>query len=385
MQTRQAEIDGQICSLEELQADWECQKCDAQRKLDDRTAELDQRQAELDALKQELEEVRESLAADRAALASRPAEAPLPPEANIPREDLSSTDSQLASESTAAPPEAAAEPVTAQAKNGAVDLADILRRTGYSADLSDDDADTTDRPVERRGNPSAKEVTPTNITSPAPRSEGETRVRAEDDVSIDDYMSRLLARNRTDSPVARPAASTEAAPRPIRKDNDAKPDPLAAPSTAAPKTSEPLDFGPRATAPERNVDLNAMRQLANFSAKSAINTHDSKRLGVTSKIKLAVSLASAVVGIGLTVLSFSGGVHLVTMLLGFAAFAVAAYCGGNYIALTKQIMGKRMHWERHLKADGEPSGGSAEDKSQQAQEATVPEQEATAAEGAASP
>ena len=73
-----------------------------------------------------------------------------------------------------------------------------------------------------------------------------------------------------------------------------------------------------------------------------------------SRIKLAVSLSAGIAGIVLMVLSLRHGVHLLPMFLAFAAFAVTAYWGGNYIALTKQLIGKRVaELERHLHAGEE--------------------------------
>ena len=141
-----------------------------------------------------------------------------------------------------------------------------------------------------------------------------------------------------------------------------------------------------ATAPEKGIDLEAMRHLANLSAKSAIHTHDSKRLGGTSRIKLAVSLLAGVAGVALLVLSFAGGMHLMTMISAFAAFAVAALWGGNYIWLTKQMIGKRMsHLERHHKADDESPNSAAADAPQQQQEAVAAEQDANRMESETSP
>ncbi len=379
MEARQAEIDAQLHTLAECQKEWDDQQSEAQRTFDDRTAELDRRQAELDALSRVLEESKrkqaESCGADateREMTAVQPAVAETSTESQAALETSESASAIASDEPVAAPDN------STPAKSGAVDLAETLRRTGYNVDMDDHAASSDERPEEKSAGPRSDRRS-ASITSPARRSQQPAQAPAHEDDSIDDYMSRLLARNRGDSTVPRPAASQACAPvkEPVKAVKE--PTSKAIVATPAAKPDQPIGFGPRATAAEKNIDLTAMRQLANLSAKTAINTHDSKRLSVVSRIKLAVSLSAGVAGFVLLVLSFTHGVHLLPMFLAFAAFAVTAYWGGNYIVLTRQLIGKRMS-HMHVKAGEETPADAATDAPQQGQDTAAAEQDAKAAE-----
>jgi hypothetical protein len=108
-------------------------------------------------------------------------------------------------------------------------------------------------------------------------------------------------------------------------------------------------MAPRTVVPQKPIDLKAMRQLANFSASSAINTHDNKRLTNVSRIKLAVTVGAAFIGMFLLGLSVTMNAHAMMFSLALGAFGVAAFFGNNYIALTKKMTGARKsNMERHL-------------------------------------
>ncbi len=328
-----------VRTLADRQKAWEDQQSESQRTVDDRTAELDRRQADLDTLRQELEESKRLQKGLRGADATAEDTAAVQPAVVA-----SLTDSEAISEPSAS---SSAEPVAppdkdSPAKSSAVDLAEILRRTGYNIDTEDDATGSGKPQVEEKSANLRGNGGSASITSPALRSQRPAQEPVHEDDSIDDYMSRLLARNRGDSTVPRPAASQACAP--VKEPVKAAKQPTSEATIAAPaaNSDEPISFGPRAAAPEKNIDLTAMRQLANLSAETAINTHDSKRLSVISRIKLAVSLVAAVAGVVLLGLSFTGGMHLMTMFAAFAAFAVTAYWGGNYISADQAV-----DWQAH--------------------------------------
>ena len=191
------------------------------------------------------------------------------------------------------------------AKAAPVDLAAILRRTGYQIDQVDEEEQSNENvSLKEESSQSVPAEKPSlDITAPIPRN----RMPAEpsEEVSIDEYMSHLLARSRGDSvPLPAPTASVSrtrsraagAAPRPA-------PAPVSpAPLPQSPKPGEPLAMAPRAVAPERQVDLKAMRQLANLSADMALHKHESKRLSDSTRAKLLVTIVAVVVGASLLVL-----------------------------------------------------------------------------------
>jgi len=111
------------------------------------------------------------------------------------------------------------------------------------------------------------------------------------DDSISDYMARLLGRVSGD---AEPASFTETQPSPsqpsvhdvapaggegfvpaVEESPRTVPDkPIAIEPEATSPASLPLGYAPRRLAPERDGNIQAMRELANVSARSAIRTFD---------------------------------------------------------------------------------------------------------------
>ncbi len=127
-----------------------------------------------------------------------------------------------------------------------------------------------------------------------------------------------------------------------------------------------------------------MRQLANLSAKTAISKHDRKQLSISSRTKLAVTLAAAFAGTISLGLSIAGHARLITGFLSLASFAIAGLCGKDYFLLTKKMIGARTaHLEQHSKTGDEaPTGKAAEEQNTAAPAAS--ESETASAEAAPS-
>lgn len=103
-----------------------------------------------------------------------------------------------------------------------------------------------------------------------------------------------------------------------------------------------------------------MRQLANLSANTAISKHENKLLTISTRTKLAVTLAAGFSGTVLLGLTVFGGSRLTTGILAVASFAVAGLWGTNYVALTKKLLGSRMAYtDRRLNAGEEARSDEA--------------------------
>ena len=98
------------------------------------------------------------------------------------------------------------------------------------------------------------------------------------------------------------------------------------------------ELTPRAVAPERTIDLSAMRELANFSATAAIETHARGRLIRASGGKLLVAVVAAVCA---GVLCWHA-VYLdrgpLTLYSAAASFIIALYWSFRYLILTGRII-----------------------------------------------
>ncbi len=115
-------------------------------------------------------------------------------------------------------------------------------------------------------------------------------------------------------------------------------------------------MAPRAVAPERQVDLKAMRDLANLSANSALHKHESKRLSGRTQTKLLVTSVSIVAGVSQLVLQQLPGAPLFTFYGAAVSFVVAAVWGSSYIVWMSRLAGERMAYMSHrLKAGEEPA------------------------------
>ncbi|MGI8982297.1 MAG: FHA domain-containing protein [Pirellulaceae bacterium] len=130
---------------------------------------------------------------------------------------------------------------------------------------------------------------------------------SEDDVSIEQYMSRLLNRMRGGtSPSAATPADREAQP-----ECDTSPEEIT-PPPASENSPEPKEYVPRAPVLEQPERLSLMRELANSAAQSAIHTHARQHQKRDTRRKSLVALLS---------------------LIGATSLAIAACITGSLIAL----------------------------------------------------
>ncbi len=238
----QTDIDARLRALEERQAALDSRQAEEQRQMADRAEALDRLQAELAAQQQELDESRRSLEAERSAAAlqaraklAEPARSASPVVADAESKAIDRADDAAAGEPRevpeidAATEEEVAEPPSRPSKAAVVDLAEILRQTGFNVETCEQEAASDAPRAAASVTDKSAQAASASITAPAPRVRKATH---EDEVTIDDYMSRLLARNRGDEPPApssRPSAATTPAPRPATTPQAAsKPAPVAA-------------------------------------------------------------------------------------------------------------------------------------------------------------
>ncbi len=129
-----------------------------------------------------------------------------------------------------------------------------------------------------------------------------------DDADVQEYMNRLLKRSNTSqTPVAAKPKVTEPAPQPV------------APKVEmAAKVWDAKEFVPKSVAPEKKANLTALREVANQSQRSAIETSTRRLLKVESSKYLALSVATFAFG-GLFML-MSTKMFDASMLFGITSF-----------------------------------------------------------------
>jgi hypothetical protein len=112
----------------------------------------------------------------------------------------------------------------------------------------------------------------------------------------------------------------------------------------------------RSAAPESTIRLAAMRELANMTARGAIDTHSHKRWSRAALEKLGISIGIAGVGVGLL---FWAGENVPLHLTGIAALVVAIYWGWQALALVRNMRSIGRRNTKFLKAA--PATGSKSD------------------------
>ncbi|MEO9595511.1 MAG: FHA domain-containing protein [Rhodopirellula bahusiensis] len=164
-----------------------------------------------------------------------------------------------------------------------------------------------------------------------------------DDDSIEAYMNRLLQRVQKQS-------GDEAAPA-AEKPQKAATEPVEIPVQAEttdhdlePEVIEPVDPNapliPRSQAPERNSNLSAMRELANESARSAVE-RSAKSQSHSSRVQAMVKFSQAVVAIicGIAAVTFvaQGTLKIVAAV---AALLIAVICVKEGLTLLNSTRGR---------------------------------------------
>jgi hypothetical protein len=274
---------------------------------------------------------------------------------------------------------------TKPAENAPVNLSDVFRRVGATVDLSAEEAATPDRPDSspRVSEPHRPEGSP-------PLSQN--REIEEEEESIDTYMSRLMSRLRTGGSAAdgaKKAVSEPVESAPMEATTPSSPA-FSPTSQAAPPTPrqrrEPLAMLPRAVAPEKLVDLSALRELANLSAENALGRHARRKLVHSIYSKLLVAVVALMSGLALLSLWSSFGQGAITFYAGIVALLAAAFWGVEYAVLTgRLIVNKAGHidWNNREFKKPDPTpvipsatlAGGQPDSQEVAPRGTVPREE----------
>lgn len=180
----------------------------------------------------------------------------------------------------------------------------------------------------------------------------------EEEDSVEDYMRKLLARMRgvpedqielpnASTPPAKPAtAPTPPPPKPITKSAESTDRPAPVTTSNAPATVgetadvtaafDPEKYVPRGLATEGNNNLAAMRELANSSARTAINTSTRQKHVTSVLLKLSISGIGIVVAV--TLLAINGLAVNIGLIATFASIIVAVIWGYDGITSLKPLL-----------------------------------------------
>jgi hypothetical protein len=342
--------ESQQLQLEQARADWEQQRRSEQERLLAQTELLKQRRADLAANEAEIEAARdelENLRSELEQLRTTTSELPQPPSDDVdpvlpasgPAAMTSADETAQVVEATLrsliGQPEPSANMVPERESDTATvreeiegasaeddepgdqqnptsqTVADVQVRIGKNvdwtaqADASTSPADATEKtagpapaPLQTAAETPPQSTSPDQSTEPAHGDGGQGE-------SVDDYMARLMQRLRggegtNQDPVpstfagSTPEAATEA-PVPDLAAGTPPATDVVEPPAPVEEPIEPPEYKPRNQAPERGADLNALRDLANSSARSAISTHKVKTDGKAA-IGKAITAGLALLG-----------------------------------------------------------------------------------------
>jgi hypothetical protein len=318
----QTELAAQRTALNEERRRWEAEHEDLERQLQERSERLDARESELETREQVLRQRREEWESEASAPQRRPDDAQEPEEGGEERRDPRMT------------PSVSEAPVS---------VTEVFRRLGALPELPEDDEAPPEEPQPVRREPVRSEV----VRKPAqPAHHGD-----EDEESIDDYMAKLLARTRSATSTGRPAESRSRAAesRPETPRRGTQPvgevpleQPVPQPEHVRPRPGgarqrEPVELAPRTVAPEKAIDLSAMRALANDSAFNAIERHQRRQTVSAARAKLMLGFVSLGAGGVMTWVWLDKGIQA-TLYGAVACYLVAGMWGLQYIGLAVRLL-----------------------------------------------
>ena len=255
-----------------------------QEQIASQLATLESQRSDLTAERDGLEAQRNALAEERRQWERQRAESP---RGETP---VAGTDRELPE-----PPELQFQEPTQQSP---VDLNDVFRRIGAKLDLPE--AEPTPEP------PPTRTVPPARAAGNAPRQTAASAKEESDEESIDDYMSRLMQRVRSTTTEPESPSRATQRPEPIRPSRETssgaaavEPSKPVSSTMPQPNANEPEQVQPRKRTPVKPIDLSAFRELANLSARSAIDQHSRRTLIHAMYSKLTVTVVAFVASIGL--------------------------------------------------------------------------------------
>ncbi len=225
------------------------------------------------------------------------------------------------SEADAAPPQAvAAQPVAEES------AAELLKRLGMYPDSDSDEEESAEQAQAWQAQP---EVSHSDRPQQPASTEAE---EGDEDVSVEDYMSRLLARIR----------GQESPPVPVYQPASPQQEKVDPPARALPEGSQESEsaseesYAPRHRAPELNKNMSAMRDLANRNAREALDTHSRRQLKNDSVVTLSVAIVAMLASFVLMWLSTQSQ-GMFTYWLSLIALVIAGIWGIKYLYMTGQL------------------------------------------------
>ncbi|MEE9603889.1 MAG: hypothetical protein V3V75_11325 [Thermoguttaceae bacterium] len=385
MQSQLAQLDTQREELESQRNQWQQQQTDLQGQLDQGNEQLDTRAAELDSRENDLQRQREQWDTQQAELRQQIEQRA--EQLNTAQQELQQQRQQWTDEQAAADARSSERAEQLDAMRAELDTrSEQLQKQQVEMQSQSEALERATRPQPPTAEPhagqdQAEQIPPEEIFEDSPEALAEVLPRVggndlpptgekeekappqgqnaadapneqattdsagqrdKDEESVEEYMARLMQR-----------ISGVTAPRQPRPPERSEIPSVASPKDQAdfpavkPRRRKPVDLSPRAEAPEKHADMLAMRQLANVSAKTAIDRHTRRQMTSTKRGKLLVAVVSLLVGVMLAWMWWEFGLAKLTYYAALVSFLVALLWGTEYAIITgKMIINRSGHLDR---------------------------------------
>ena len=383
-----AELDRQQASLaderNDLQAEqkalaeqrnaWESEREEYQRQLDQRNERLAEQESELENERKRLAEERAEFQSEQNTSAEQRDHWEKDHPQNMPAEEHAETPAdiepaaEITDEMPAVEPRTEEEPENLEFKTpddkAPVDLDEVFRRIGAS--FEKDGHGEEPRPSAQQAERPEIEYDPRDKPVATAKNGAVQDDRHEE--SVEDYMNRLMKRVRESTsetaapsytpPVFGRSAARESGVADSAVSNEA---PVSSATFPEPPRREPAQMPPRKSVPEKDINLSALRELANLSAHSAISRYTHRTLTSSMYSKLLVVVVSlASTGVLLWMWRTMSG-RQITFYSALIALLVAIYWGVQYALVSGRLMinkSGRIEWKS---ADAFGKGSSKEE------------------------
>jgi hypothetical protein len=218
-----------------------------------------------------------------------------------------------------------------------VDVQAVLRRWGKPPAIEEQE------PAEPIAEP---DLPPAAAATVIDRGEQPEESEDEHDQAIAQYVAALLGRSRQGPAAAtRPDPAPQAIPETASclptEDNAAHGTNFLGSRPLLPLPKAPRSISPGAVAPEKQVDLSSMRELANLSAQNALGQHARRQLKAAARTKLALATAALTIGVVLLGMWHGLGMAAYVFYAGLASFLVALFWTIQYAILAGKLIVSR--------------------------------------------
>jgi chromosome segregation ATPase len=387
-------LETQRNALAEERRQWQAQQeAEAQQTANTRQAQIDAQLAEIESQHNALAAERDSLEAQRNALGEERRQwelqrIELPPQEQVVvrTEPSSAPSSQELPAATVASPETPEPQFEAPAPQSPVDLHEVFRRIGAKLNLCEEEQTPPTLPSPAPMSPS-RNAPRSDATGHAPQQAvALSAAKADEEESIDDYMSRLMRRVGSSTGEADAPSRAGQRPEPPRPRREASAVPTATEPTqpvsqTSPPPEQPEPVQARARTTPTHIDLSAFRELANFSARHAIQQHSRRTLVHAMYSKLTVMVVALLASVGLFWTWKEYGACRLTLYSSLVAIGVAIFWGLEYAFLTgRLIVNNRGHVNIDWKGSSHHGGGDVASAESAAAESPTAEDAHSSAE-----